>query len=162
MLVLRRTLIAMAALWLVACADDPAGPAAEPLEPLVVTLGTSDRGREFTPVSDGDVLEIEAGMQGGYHIWGAVRIDETSPRDVLVEFELLVEEEVVGQVSYIDDVFADPDGGYVLGGITVFIANDIDPESLDGRELMMRVRVEDMFRRVGTAERRIVASAARI
>jgi hypothetical protein len=155
-------LLAFIALSTTACGDDPVvDPQPPNTDPLEVTLGTSDRGREFTPITDGDVLEIEAGMQGGYHIWGAIRVADIAPRDVLLEFELRVDDTVVGQVSYVDDVFATDDGAYVLGGITVFIANDIDPESLDGQTLTMRVRVEDAGRRVGEAERTIVASAAR-
>ena len=44
----------------------------DPRPALVLEVGTGDR--VFTPVHDGDSVNITLGPQGGYHIWTAVRL----------------------------------------------------------------------------------------
>lgn len=144
-----------------ACGDGEFGSPREEIVPhdLTVALGSTDRPREFVEVNDGDELPIEFGFQGGYHIWGAFRVEDVAPLDVAMRFELYDGDELVGAADYIDDAFEQSDGVWIYGGVTVFIFNDVDPIDLDGRELRMTVEVEDSTGGIGRDEHRIIASA---
>lgn len=152
------TLLTPLLAFAVACGAAGEGDNTEP-HPLNVELGSTDRPREFAIVQDGDVLPIEFGFQGGYHIWGAFRVDAITERDVQMRFELRSGGELIGAADYIDDVFETDDGASIYGGVTVFIFDDIDPLRLDEQELVMSVEVEDTTGGFGRDEHLIVADA---
>lgn len=55
-------------------------------EPLVIEVGSGET--VFEPLADGDVVELEYGIQGGYHMWAAARILEATPGGITLTLEL--------------------------------------------------------------------------
>src|SRR5690349_15288111 len=56
----------------------------------VVELGSS--ADSFRPLSDGSSVGIVHGIQGGYHVWGAVRALHLDPRAVRLRYTLRLDD----------------------------------------------------------------------
>lgn len=117
---------------LTACDDDPPPP-----DPWL-ELGHSDDPVRHAPLEDGAVVPITYGLQGGYHIWGSLRGDHFDPASVRMQFALYDGDRQIGGADYRDDVRRpEPDGPYEYGGVTVFVYDDVPPDTIDGRALTM-------------------------
>ena len=57
---------------------------AKPEHPFAMGTG-NDR---FNSVQKGQEIWFEPGIQGGFHLWGAVRAGDIDPVDTVIEFEL--------------------------------------------------------------------------
>jgi hypothetical protein len=75
-----------------------------------IELGTGTEA--FEPLTEGQTVPIIAGPQGGYHVWGALQAGGFSPKGVTMHFTLEQGGQVLGEASYLDDLFraapADP------------------------------------------------------
>lgn len=135
------------ALGLAACA--PVGPDGDGGQadggPLAagVRVGTGiDR---FEPLSAGDDVRFVAGFQGGYHVWGGLRVKDVDPRDLELELAVDIGGETVAEVGFLTDLWEaeDEPGAFELYGVTILLDYGRDPDALDGEEGLLRARVED-------------------
>lgn len=56
-----------------------------------IKIGTGEE--SFTPLADGDAVDVTYGSQGGYHIWGAFLARGFDPKAMLLlEYDLLFED----------------------------------------------------------------------
>jgi hypothetical protein len=127
-------------------------------EPVVIV----GRGQaDYLPMEDGEVGQVEAGPQGGFHIWVAIRVKNLTQSGSITE--------VLG--SFVDvDAVADPykvvftfdqgEGGYCkLPGLRFRLDSAEHPiEELLGEELDVTVRVTDKDGAVGEGTRRVKLS----
>lgn len=133
---------------LVACDDGaedapPADPCAADAGAAWVELGTGRDPQRVEPLVDDQELEVEPGIQGGFHVWGGFTCGGLHPEDLQLRFSLLDEGRPVGGSEYPDDVRRGPSGHLEYGGVTVFIFNDVRPETLEGRRLELRLELVD-------------------
>jgi hypothetical protein len=124
---------------------------------VIVGRGQAD----YLPMDDGDVGQVEAGPQGGFHIWVAIRVKNLTQSGSITE--------VLGSFLGVDAV-ADPykvvftfdqgEGGYCkLPGLRFRLDSAEHPiEELLGKELDVTVRVTDKDGDVGEGKRRVKLS----
>lgn len=123
--------LSVALLGAVAC-DDTQPP------PPWIELGSSVSPTRFAPLDDGAEVPITYGLQGGYHIWGALRGDHFDPDPVRMQFALYLDDQQIGGSDYSDHLIRpEPDGPYEYGGVTVFIYDNFPPERIEGQTVRM-------------------------
>lgn len=128
-----------------ALAQGCGGPALD--VPPWAQVGTGDVG--FEPVTEGQEVGIQSGIQGGQHIWGSVRATGLDWRDASVEFVLLDEEGLEAEEptrlrTSMQQCPQDQDGcdqgmGELVGA-TVLVNN---PGGIRGDRITMQVTVTD-------------------
>lgn len=107
--------------------------------PFEMALGTGiDR---FEPLEDGDTVVMAEGIQGGFHIWGALSGTGFNPEDGVADFRLRnAAEEVVGALVWTGDYRCDAATGRWYGaGLTVFLDFAVWPPDVDGERWSMCV-----------------------
>lgn len=131
------------------------------LEPYV-ELGTGEVG--FERLVDRQEAPTVYGIQGGYHIWGAVRATGMDWSHLELHFQLLDEDgELVSDPTLLpaqlrdcsDQPGCDPGMGEVVG-ITVFVD---DPPRIWGDDVTMTVEASDPDGRFAWDERLVVPRA---
>ncbi|EYF04229.1 hypothetical protein [Chondromyces apiculatus] len=135
------------------CKPDPSG-----LPEVIVGKGQGD----FLPLKALDEMQVEAGPQGGHHIWIALRVKNlrrsgsiTSIRGYLPELD--------HQVRSFDVIFSfDPDeGGYCsLHGLRFQIDHDLDIDQMLGKVMDVQVTVTDPDGAIGEGAQQITLSDA--
>lgn len=121
-------------------APTPAGVFGEP----VVELGTGVAG--FVALTDGDPVELVAGLQGGWHLDVSVRFDGMGPDGVLLVYEAV--DESASRISYVTQALLEEravievaSGGWERVGDRV-VLDLIDATSLVGSTVVLRVTAE--------------------
>ncbi len=145
----------MCALAAAACsAGDPAE--------IAVELGAAQGG--WTPLSDGEAIEVHLGRQGGRHLFASARISGLWPGerrdgtdDPRVGFRLIDTAGAVWSAALrpVRRPFVASDaGGFELdGGSTIYLVEGAD--RLDGAEVDLEVSVEDTFGAAASDSRRV-------
>ena len=104
-------------------------------------MGTGERAFSWAPLIDGQTVELHAGIQGGYHVWGALKGDHFEPRELDIEFALFEGDRQVGGAHYIDEARRGASGAYELGGVAVAVFDDVDVVSLHGKTLRLALHL---------------------
>lgn len=113
---------------------------------LYVSLGTGFP--DFESI-DGTLpeLPIIEGIQGGYHVWGGFIASGIDPDDLLIDFQLLLDGELVAVASYVDDlrdtVVVEGVERYAYAGVAVVFANEVDPLAVSGSTFTFSVALTD-------------------
>jgi hypothetical protein len=125
--------------------DAGEGPDGTVSELAWIRIGTG--ARQYEPLSPGQRVPIIAGPQGGYHIWGGVAGSGFDPVDATMEFVLVLDGEVIGGTTYLDDLDERPDSGdpgadwrYEYAAVAVIIRDEA-PEDVSGHTVTMAVRL---------------------
>jgi hypothetical protein len=123
---------------------------------VIVGRGQSD----YLSVNDYDVAQVEAGPQGGHHIWVALRMKNLRQSGSITT--LTGEVPDLGlSISPFTVIFTfDPDeGGYCkLYGLRFQLDGSTDIQSLLGHKLKVTAKVNDKDGDVGTGERWVTLS----
>jgi hypothetical protein len=130
----------------------PRIPSSYPGPPEVV-LGTGVT--SFVPVADGAEVPLVYGIQGGYHIWGSVRVRYMDPRELRLAFRLTFESDAK-LISLRNEVIDLPGDGTAAAehlGTFVFVPF---VETVRGQRCRWRLDVTDLAARTVTVERIIV------
>ncbi|MDI1477487.1 hypothetical protein [Polyangium sp. y55x31] len=124
---------------------------------LIVGKGQAD----YLPTSDYDLAQIEAGPQGGHHIWIALRMKNLRQSGSITTLTGHVEELGLDINPFTVIFTFDPDeGGYCkLYGLRFQIDGATDVEQLLGKTLLVKASVKDKDGDVGTAERWVKLSS---
>ncbi|WP_437654125.1 hypothetical protein [Sorangium sp. So ce1182] len=139
--------------WIASARDACKTPSSD--HPAVV-IGQGDRA--FAPLGDGEVMPIEAGPQGGHHVWLALRVEGLrqvgSRLTVGGHFPELAFElpPFTSQVT----LRRAGDAGCEIYGIRFQVDRGLSVESVRGRALDVEIVLEDPDGDVATAARRIV------
>jgi hypothetical protein len=104
----------------------------------------------FLPLGSGDLLRWEAGPQGGFHVFGAVRIaaevlaplSEDDRADVLHTHTLTSGEETLVARTVRAGRFLEAQGGYEARSVLLVLEPGLSPYRISRRPLLYTVRVE--------------------
>jgi len=129
--------------------------------PPVVTVGWGQA--DYLPLTDLQTLDVEAGPQGGHHIWLAVRMKNLLGSGSRTKLEA-TSPSTGAVISPFDVIFSyEPaDGGYCkLYGLRFQLdADGVDYVPLLGKELDVTATVTDRSGDTGRDSRRVQLSAA--
>jgi hypothetical protein len=142
--------------WGTTPSDDPCKP---PDQAPIVDVGEGQA--DYLPVNDGDVLQVEAGPQGGYHVWLALRMKGLHQSSSITT--------VTGQIPDLGyDVapfsvvfsFSPTDGGYCkIYGLRFRLDDPTHPVAmLLGHPLDITITVKDTDGSIGTGQKHVVLS----
>lgn len=137
--------------------NDPCKPAGGGAPIVIVGQGQGD----YLPTADGVTAQVEAGPQGGHHIWVAARMKHLAQSGSITSVtghfpDLGID---VGPFDVIF-TFDTDEGGYCkLYGLRFQLDQDHDIASLLGQTLDVKVKVEDPDGDVGEGARRVVLSS---
>ena len=135
----------------------PAG-AGDPV--VIVGKGQGD----YLPLDALEEVQVEAGPQGGYHIWIAVRMKNLRRSGSITSISGYVPA-LDHQIRSYDVIFTfDPDeGGYcTLHGLRFQLDNDIDIQQLLGQVVRVKATVSDPEEDVGVGEIEVTLSTTTI
>ncbi len=138
---------------ILACASEPLDVDCQGIDGGVTleVWGTGPEGGPFRPLTDGDVLPLVAGPQGGQHVWVQLRARNLCPNgpavriQVLVEGDLLVGEAVSGRRWR--GIMGEP-GLYATWDYPVVIDDGQYCALVNGAPARLHVRVDDRAGRV--------------
>ena len=132
---MKQTHMALLLVALSGCTLTGENPDAGPNYPgaPVVVLGNGGPGETHAPLVDGQGVEVVAGLQGGHHIWGSLRVENVNPQTLMCEFELRSGTQRVGGISRQGLRFTQV-GPYAheLVGLTLLFDDTYDPQAWDG------------------------------
>jgi hypothetical protein len=123
---------------------------------VVVGQGQAD----YLPLADGDVAQIEAGPQGGHHIWVAVRLKNLTQSGSITSLTGHLPE-LGYDVGPFNVIFTfDPDeGGYCkIYGLRFQLDTDHDIQEMLGKTLELQASIKDKDGDVGVGKRTIKLS----
>lgn len=119
----------------------------------ILTIGKGQA--DYLPSNDYDVAQIEAGPQGGHHIWVALRMKNLRQSGSITKLTGHIEELNL-DISPFTVIFTfDPDeGGYCkLYGLRLQLDGTVSVDQVLGKTLLVKAEVTDKDGDVGTAER---------
>jgi hypothetical protein len=128
--------------------------------PPVVTIGQGMS--DYLPTADDDVAVVEAGPQGGYHIWLATRVKNLHQSGSVIHVGGEIPSLGLSMPSMKVVFTMDPDeGGYCkLFGLRFRIDDGDDLAPLLGRRMKVIVTITDITDDVGVGERWVTLSDA--
>lgn len=136
------------------------GDRCEPGGAIEVIVGEGQSG--YLPLDDGATAQVEAGPQGGYHIWLAVRVKNLKQSGTVTEVSGRIDE-LGYDIPPFSVVFTfDPDeGGYCkIYGLRFRLDDETHPiDGLLGKTLDMTVTMTDSDGDVGVGTKRVVLSS---
>ena len=118
-------------------ADSALAPVPNTPSTLVVEVGTGES--DWMPLRDGDTVSMIAGPQGGFHVWTAIRIMDSSVDSARINLTSRLEAtgEPAGNPSSVATTLTlTSDGAREHVGMRNFIA---DPTQVRGRRVALRV-----------------------
>jgi hypothetical protein len=124
----------------------------------VITVGEGQA--DYLPTMDGDVAQVEAGPQGGHHIWVAIRMKNLSQSGSITSItghfpDLGID---VGPFNVIFTFEQDEGGFCKLYGLRFQLDQANDITTLLGHPLDVKVTVTDPEQDVGIGKRSVVLS----
>ena len=96
----------------------------------------------FSPLKDGEPMMLTAGFQGGYHIYGSLRLPLDAAGPARIAFNLCQDDTVVALARLNDDIIASGSYSEYLGALVVMV-NTFLPGELADKESRFTVAVED-------------------
>jgi len=110
-----------------------------PREPYL-ELGTGFR--RFEALSEGQVVPIIEGIQGGYHVWGALKGRGFLDSDISLLFTLSLDGEVIAEADYFEfELPVDRAGDYVYPGVAVIYYENERVGPSSGREMTLSLTI---------------------
>lgn len=106
-----------------------------------VRIGTGSR--NFVELEPGQEIPIVAGIQGGFHVWGAFLAGGFPGTDSRIDFSLTVDGAELAAAHYSEPVIRRIAGDMNYGGVSVVFADNDDVEPNSGRTMVLSLRVED-------------------
>jgi hypothetical protein len=131
---------------LCACPDGGGGPtdavdvppdSGPDIETAWIEIGTG--ARDFQPLVEGQEIPIILGIQNGWHIWGGLRGGGFDGDNVIIEFRLVQDGQVIGGAGYIDDLTI-IDDHFEYAGVAAILVND-NPDEVSGHPLVLALRL---------------------
>jgi hypothetical protein len=135
---------------------DPCKPAGGGAPVVIIGQGQAD----YLPLMDGDTAQVEAGPQGGHHIWVALRAKNLHQSGTITSItghfpDLNID---VGPFNVIFTMETDEGGYCKLYGLRFQLDQSTDIQQLLGHPLDVTVTMTDSDMDVGTGKRSVVLS----
>jgi hypothetical protein len=145
-----------------ACTDFPPRPDAGPHYPgpPVLELGNAAAGDPHHAVAEGQPVRVIAGLQGGFHIWGSLHVENMDTGHLTLRSQLSTPVEVLGDITR-GGVHFSQVGAYAheAVGLTLLFDDGKNPRSWDGGvPVLVRATVQDSSGRTAVAERTWMAT----
>ena len=136
--------------------DDPCKPAGGGAPVVIVGEGQGD----YLPTMDGVIAQVEAGPQGGHHIWVAIRVKNLARSGSITSItghfpDLGID---VGPFDVIFTFEPDEGGHCKLYGLRFQLDQDHDIQTLLGHPLEVTAKVTDPEEDIGQGTRLVVLS----
>ena len=96
----------------------------------------------FEPLSEEQELSLTAGFQGGYHIYGSLRLPKASAGPARIAINLCQDDQVVALARLNDDLTVNGSHAEYLG-VLVIMVNTFLPTEIAEEESLLIVGVED-------------------
>lgn len=110
------------------------------LEPWI-QIGTGFR--RYETLEPRQEVPIIAGIQGGFHVWGAFIGEGFDDIDVRVIYTMLLNGEVLAQADYTEfELPENSRGQFEYAGVSVIYHSNDDVEPTSGQEFLLKLRVE--------------------
>jgi hypothetical protein len=141
-----------------ASGPDPCKPSLD--KPAEVEVGQGQN--EFAPLADGEIVQVERGPQGGYHIWLAIRVANLQRSGSRTSISAVVVMKQAALASYQAIFTFDPEEGGTcrLYGLRYRIdTGGFNYQELLGAELDLTVRVSDRSGTSAEGQKRVVLSS---
>ena len=105
-----------------------------------IELGTGDR--RYQVLEDEQIIPVIQGIQGGYHVWGAIRGDGFPDQDVIVDLTLSIDDHIYAQAHYTEPLFPrGADGLYDYPAVAVIFDSNDDVAPTNGLPMLLRAEV---------------------
>lgn len=143
----------------VACSSsepDPTFVLAEvPSTPPTLTVEVGTGAITFVPLAENDPVDLTYGPQGGFHIWTAVRIKNTTAPSVQVNLRAVLDDgTLAGPPSRAAGrLEVQPDGTRVAAGLRNFIENSAEKR---GRHITLKAEVVAADKSHGAGEKTVL------
>jgi hypothetical protein len=121
-----------------------------------ITVGTG--AENYAPLNDGDEVQIARGLQGGTHIWGAVRASRgLDPVQLELKFSVLKNGvELSGEPSVFHLNLIGHGEFNEVAGLRGIVP---DPQAVAGQELVLKIVATDNGGRTAEHQRKVIARA---
>lgn len=117
-----------------------------------VTVGAGQA--DYLPTKDGDVAQVEAGPQGGYHVWVAIRVRGLRQSSSVTTVTGTIADYELAPFAVVFTFEPSEGGACELYGLRFRIDDDThEVETLLGQELHLQVQVKDTDGTVGSGSR---------
>lgn len=133
---------------------------ADPCKPdgqeAVVVVGEGSE--VYAPLAEGDVMAVEAGPQGGHHVWVALRARGLESRGSLISVTGRAEaiSATVGPFATILELHPAEDGWCEVAGVRFQVDQEVPMEALDGQTMSLTAEVRDEAGAVADDTREVV------
>jgi hypothetical protein len=105
-----------------------------------IQIGTGFR--QFDSLEPSQRVPIIAGIQGGFHVWGAFRAGGFLGENVTVLFKLYLEEQYLAEANYFEYFLPiNSDGLLEYTGVSVIYFNNDDVDPTSGQEMRLILEV---------------------
>jgi hypothetical protein len=132
-----------------AVATDP-GPVPIPQTPSTLTIDVGTGTEAFVEQRDGDPVSLAHGVQGGFHIWTAVRVRDATVADVQMNLSAHFEDgSPAGPTSRVAVKLEADGAARSVAGQRVFVS---DGASVAGKRVVLRAEVVASDQRHGAGE----------
>ena len=123
---------------------------------VIVGQGQGD----YLPLNDLEVAQVEAGPQGGHHIWIAIRMKNLRQSGSITSVGGTVPElqQTITPLNVIFTFNPDEGGFCKLAGLRFQLDETTDIHDLLGKVVNVQVQVKDRDQAIGTGERRVTLS----
>lgn len=141
-------------------ADESQADICKPANPGPPTLIIGEGQADYLPLADGEVDQVEAGPQGGHHIWVALRMKNLRQSGSITSITGYQKDldAHIGPFDVIFD-FDQDEGGYCkLYGLRFQLDQSLPIDMLLGKKLDVTVTVTDKDGSVGTATKTVQLS----
>ncbi|MCB9548815.1 MAG: hypothetical protein H6706_23670 [Myxococcales bacterium] len=126
-----------------AASSNPPDAGALPIDAGEPMLQIGTGARRFEPLEEGQEVPIIKGNQGGYHVWGGFLASGFPLEgDIRVQFDLLLDEEVIASADYTEfELPVDSMGRYDYSGVSVVYLENARVELTSGMPMTLRLHL---------------------
>jgi len=122
--------------------ESPQGGGEGGVSPRAPYLELGTGFRRFEALSEGQTVPIIEGIQGGYHVWGALKGRGFLDSDISLLFELSLDGEVIAEADYFEfELPVDRAGDYVYPGVAVIYYENERVGPSSGQEMTLSLTV---------------------
>ena len=99
--------------------------------------------RRYESLEDGQDVPIIAGIQGGFHVWGAFLGEGFNDVDIRVLYSMELNGEVFARADYTEfELPKNSKGEFEYAGVAVIYFENDDVERTSGEEFILKLRIE--------------------
>ena len=99
--------------------------------------------RRYESLEEGQDVPIIAGIQGGFHVWGAFLGEGFDDIDIRVIYSMELEGEALARADYTEfELPKNSKGEFEYAGVSVIYFENDDVERTSGEDFLLKLRIE--------------------